>query len=388
MDAMRRLAIGLALIGAAALPATARAEEELVVVQANVGNVNVAGCSEQVYKLCLRPVEQRARQAFADLKPDVVAFQEILPDDLCQRAPSRNPNNLCSGPLQPRSQVERLLGSAQRHRCDDRFGWDCIAVGGKARLGRITTRPIVAPCTDTGFTLPVGYFRIRGWPVTVSAAHPDSTRVDCRTAQLRDFFEKGLPDRGPAIVMGDFNLDPYRENDASVQYWKTQVPARFRYASSDILTLLPVLIQLDPSGQAPDVSDQLTLPPPFGQRTIDHVLIRDGVSGTCQVRRVDGGGGMDHRAQVCRLRLNDEVTPERTLTKRGCRVRAELDPTPPWLRGIYFRTGSRTFVDRKAPYELPRRGDEKRASIRVAARALLPNGRGPRLLRTFKPCAR
>ena len=46
----------------------------------------------------------------------------------------------------------------------------------------------------------------------------------------------------------------------------------------------------------------LAFPKPFSGRTLDLVLTR-GLRGSCAVRRVDGGGGMDHRAQVCRLRV-------------------------------------------------------------------------------------
>lgn len=372
---------------AAACAAPAAGAEEIVAVQANVGNINVSGCSDQVYKLCLRPVERRSAAAFAELKPDVVSFQEILPPDLCERAPSSNPNNLCSSPLNPPSQVERLLGAGFRHRCDNRFGWDCIAVRRSvAALGRVATRPVLPSCSDTGFTLPVGYMRIRGWPVTVSAAHPDSSRPACRADQLRDFFEGALPDRGPALLMGDFNMDPYREDDASVRYWKTQVPARFEYASGDAFSALPGPSQSDPTGEAIDGSDAATLPPPFGMRTIDHVLVRDGLSGRCKVQRVDGGGGMDHRAQVCRIEVSPAVTPRLALAARGCSVRATLAPQPGWVRGMHFRTGRRTFLDRSVPYELPRVGGERRHSVRVAARAVLPNGRGPRVVRSFGRC--
>ena len=373
------------LVAAAALPTGARAEE-LLVVQANVGNVNVSACLSQVFKLCQRPVERRATAAFAELRPDLVAFQEILPPDLCQRAPSSNPNNLCSGPLDPPSQVVRLLGPGYAQRCDNRFGWDCLALrSDRAALGRVFTRPVLEACSDTGFTLNVGYLRIRGWPVTITDAHPDSSQVNCRAEQLRDFFERALPARGPAIVLGDFNLDPYREDDASVRYWKTQVPARFRYASTDAFTLLPGPSQLEPTGEALDAGGA-TSPPPLGMRTIDHVLVRDGVSGSCEVRRVDGGGGMDHRAQVCRIELGAAVTPRLRLSTRGCSVRATLTPTPPWLVGVHFRTGPRAFLDRRPPYELPRVGGERAHAVRVAARAVLPNGRGPRALRTVSRC--
>jgi len=68
-----------------------------------VGNVNVSGCRDQFFKLRLRPVEERGAAALRSLSPDLVGFQEILPAALCERAPSTNAKNLCSGPLDPPS---------------------------------------------------------------------------------------------------------------------------------------------------------------------------------------------------------------------------------------------------------------------------------------------
>ena len=374
-------AVALALL---ALPAGAGARE-LVVVQANVGNVNVSGCGDQVYKLCLKPVERRGAQALRAIDPDVVAFEEILPPKLCQTAPSTNPQNLCSGPLEPPSQVQRLLGDGHAFECDARFGWDCLAVrAGVGDLVGFETRPVQPACEDTGFTMSLATMRMRGWPITVTVAHPSSTDVECRTEQLRDFFESALPDAGPALVMGDFNLDPFRESDASVAYWKTQVPGRFRYASGEDFTLLPGPSQGDPTGETLDNGQSAG--PPLGERTIDHVVVR-GLSGTCRVERVDGGGGMDHRAQVCRIEVPRSATPAMRLVPRGCAVTAAFRPAPDHLRGVRFRVGRRASVDRRAPYRLALRGAERRRRTRVAVTPLLANGDGPRLKRTVRPCA-
>lgn len=347
----------------------------LTVVLANIGNVNVPGCADQSYKLCQRPVEQRAAKALRALRPDLAALVEVLPADLCKRAPSTNPDNLCSRPQDPPSQVERLLGRRARRVCDRRYGWDCLAVSQRVALERsLDTRPVPPSCEDDGFTVSVGTARVHGWPVAVAVAHPSSSDVPCRADQVRDLFADGLPRAGAAIVTGDFNLDPYREDDASVQAFKEGTRA-FRLASTDAFTSFPAgPSQLDPSGRTLDNGTALDPPGPFGQRSIDHVLVRGGVRGACEVRRVDGGGGMDHRAQVCRLRV---PTPRMRLRREGCRVRVRLSPVPAGLRAV--RIGG--VVDRTAPYAVRR----ARGGV-VAVRALLANGRGPLLRKRVGRC--
>jgi endonuclease/exonuclease/phosphatase family metal-dependent hydrolase len=377
-------ALGVGLLAAGALAGAPAAEARVItVVQANVGNVNVPACNDQVFKLCLREVERRAGVVLRALRPDVVAFQEILPPALCAQRPSPNSANLCSGPLSPASQVQRLLGAGYAHGCDDRFGWDCIAVASRAgSLGRVHTRPVLSQCADRGFTLPLATVRVDGWPVTVTAAHPDSMNVPCRTAQLRDLFEGALPPAGAAIVMGDFNLDPYRESDESASYWRTQVPARFAYASGDALTSYPCTpSQVDTTGEVLDPGDSGPCAGPLASRTIDHVVVRGGVGGRCSVHRIDGGGGMDHRAQVCRLDLGPAATPAVGLTRAGvCTVAARLTPTPAALLGVRFRVRGRNRVDLRPPYTVSLRRlarTRKPQVTTVTATPLLANGEGP-----------
>jgi hypothetical protein len=87
-----RLAAAATLLAALALvPAAHAATGELRVVQVNVGNSNIPACNDQVFKLCLRPVERRGAASLQALKPDLVSFQEILPPAICAQAPSTNP---------------------------------------------------------------------------------------------------------------------------------------------------------------------------------------------------------------------------------------------------------------------------------------------------------
>lgn len=384
----------LLLAAAAVAPATARASTaapaELRVVLANVGNVNVPGCADQVFKLCLRPVEARAASALRALRPDLAGLIEVLPPDVCAQAPSSNPASLCAGPPpQPASQVARLLGADHPQACDDRFAWDCIAVapGGRVALRDWRTRPAVAACADDGFTLAHGTVRIAGWPVAVALAHPSSTDAACRAAALRDLFA-ALPAHGPALVLGDLNLDPYREDDASVAVWREQVPGRFVPLSSDAPTSFPgAPSQLDPTGTLLDGQVRVDAGP-LTPRAIDHVLARGGLAGACSVARVDGGGGMDHRAQVCRVLVGPAVTPGVVVRRRGrsCTLRASVVPAPSaGLVGVRLTLGGRTVVDRRAPFSVRQRAG-RGAPRRLVVTPLTAMGDGPRLARRLRPC--
>jgi endonuclease/exonuclease/phosphatase family metal-dependent hydrolase len=379
------LILCLSLLAATASAADAR---ELVVVQANVGNVNL-NCNDQVFKLCLRPVEQRAAAALRELSPDVVAFQEILPVDpfdLCAEAPSPNPANLCAAPRATGLQATRLLGPGYRVACDTRFGWECLAVkeGVLDVAGSLATRPVLPACEDRGFTLNSATIRVEGWPVTVTVGHPDSRDAECRRDQVRDLFEGAVPAEVPTLVMGDWNLDPFREDDVSVEYWNASVASRFAYASTQELTFFPLApSQLDPTGEVRDPEPAN----PGGARTIDLVLAAGGVGGTCRVQRIDGGGGMDHRAQVCRVSTDASVTPALRIARRGCTLSAGFTPEPPHLRGVRFQAGQRTVVDRRAPFRLRLVGAERGRRVPLTTTALLANGEGPPLSRSLPACA-
>jgi hypothetical protein len=295
-------ALVLGVLGAV-VPAGQSLARPIVAVQANVGNINIGGCRVQVYKLCLRPVERRAAAALRALHPDVVGFEEILPPATCREHPATAPTNLCSGPLRPRSQVTRLLGRGYRASCSTRFGYECLAVrrGAGLRVTRLRTLPRLGDC-DAGFTVDRATLRMQGRRVALLVAHPDSMDVGCRTRQLRRAFAT-LPRSGPVLALGDWNLDPYREHDASVRLFsRARRRLGLRLATGRRLSLLPGSSMSDATGRALDVPGPSPYAPPYGNRTVDHVLVR-GYAGRCRVRRIDGGGGMDHRAQVCHLRL-------------------------------------------------------------------------------------
>ena len=266
------------------LAAAVVAAASLTVVQANVGNINGA-CAEQRFKLCQAPVEARAAKALQAIEPDVVAFEEILPDT---------------------NQPAELLGPGYAIQCDSRFGWDCLAVrkaSGVTISKRLKTRKVLEGCTDTGFTLNRATLRYRKHDIAVAVAHPDSDSKSstCRAAQLKDLFST-FTKRGRVLALGDWNLDPYREQDASVTAFKTaSTYLGLHLATGKAYSLEAGTSMTSATGEDLD-SGPSPFPYPFVDRTLDHVLTRK-VPGTCAVQRIDGGGGMDHRAQVCRLRL-------------------------------------------------------------------------------------
>lgn len=255
------------------------------VVQTNVGNINAAGCAAEKYKLCQAPVEARATKALRALKADVVGFQELLPD---------------------RKQAAKLLGKGFRVSCDARYGWDCLAVrrsSGLKLVKAIRTRPVFGDCDD-GFTTNTGRLSYKKTKIAVILAHPDSSQEDvaCRTDQVRDVF-KQMPAKGKILAIGDWNLDPYREDDASVDAFDAaRERLNLRLATGRAFSVLPGISQTDPTGNRLDSGPSPFAGTSLSDRTIDHVLTR-GFKGSCKLKRVDGGGGMDHRAQVCKLRL-------------------------------------------------------------------------------------
>ncbi len=265
------------------MPAAALAATALTIVSANVGNINGA-CADAKFKLCQPAVEARAADAIQAIRPDVIGLIEVLPDG---------------------RQAERLVGAGYAISCDERFGWDCLAVrkgSGVRVVKRLQTRRALGDC-DPGFTLNTGVLRYRHKRIALVLAHPDSSTTDptCRRDQVSDVFAR-VATSGRVLALGDWNLDPYREKDASVTAFKAaRTYLGLRLASGKAFTLMAGSSMTDPTGERLD-DGTTTIPYPFSERTIDHVLTRR-LGGSCRVRRVDGGGGMDHRAQVCKLRV-------------------------------------------------------------------------------------
>ena len=295
----------------------------ITAVLANVGNVS-PHCERHWNKLCLRAVEDRVAASLALIDPDVVALIELLPPELCGRAPTISPFQVCSGPQDP-PQVMRLLAHDDYDVvCGDRFAWDCLAV--RSSIGTIAgcpggycggtapTLPAIAGCRH-GFQNVLVDVELRGVPLTVGVAHPNAHRADCRARELADLFG-AVPQDGEVLLLGDFNLDPHRMADRSTAVWHAHVgdDRRFGYRSGiaehdpPYGTVFPVeSAAFDPTGLLPSWQTRRGAQ----GRTIDHVVATSRVPATCTTLgtapgtdRIDGvAGGLDHRAIACAVGL-------------------------------------------------------------------------------------
>lgn len=318
----------------------------------NVGNVS-PHCAEQAFSLCLVPLEERVAAGLAALDPDVVALIEVLPPGLCDGLTPINPFNSCALEADGVPQVQRLLAHDDYEVvCGDRNAWDCLAV--RASLGTITgcdggycggvaaSFPVPDGCDD-GFETFVVDATLAGLPMTVGVGHPDSMEVDCRAdsvAQLFDAFADDVRSERTGLILGDLNLDPYRERDASVELWDAATaddgPLRIRSGIAEhdppLFTLLPLeSAQLDPTGSLPATIETGDL---LLARTIDHVLTTRELDGDCvtlgeaeDTERIEGpAGGLDHRAVACELRTVPQLGPPPSVDDHGPPDAATADP--------------------------------------------------------------
>jgi endonuclease/exonuclease/phosphatase family metal-dependent hydrolase len=272
------------------------------VLSANVGNLDLR-CLPYYMKLCRGDVESRISKNIQELQPDVVAIQETLPDWMCDSWPVAVPGSICTTQAEE-PQIRRLLGPDYTIVCEARNGFECIAVHVDA--GQILGCESGELCeTDRldrqgegcrwNVAIMAATVRVRGQTFDVVNAHPERRSAACRLASIRQIFENtGEPDslvrEEKVLVLGDLNLDPWREDDVSSRYWRAQVgrAAGSEYAyHSEIAEHQPPYPTLRYLSYA---------------RTYDHV-VSNFLNGTTQVlgespgtARLDGGHGMDHRA--------------------------------------------------------------------------------------------
>lgn len=273
------------------------------VMTANVGNSDL-GCFRYNWKLCRKDVETRLAANIQTIQPDIITLQEVLPPWLCEETAENDPDKVCFD-AQEVPQARRLLGPDYSIVCDQRLQYECIAV--HRRAGEIIGCPPGGYCSiartvevgldcDSGFSISAVSIRLwDGKQLDVVNVHPPSFSDRCRVESLRAAFY-GSSDAGPIIeqervlVMGDFNMDPWRSRNDSKQTWEKIFTAGwagrpFRYHSGSA--------EIDPP--------RYTLV--FGiRRTLDLVL-SNFADGVCQVlgespgtSRLDGGRGNDHRA--------------------------------------------------------------------------------------------
>lgn len=283
------------------------------VLSANVGNLSL-GCRKYLNNLCYKEVEQRIADNIQTLKPGIVTLQEVLAPWQCQTVNETNKKRVCYE-KQEVAQVRRLLGPDYTVVCDTRNQFECVGV--RMDLGIIDdcktgelcfsarTAPALPDC-DPGFTVSAVTVRFfDGLIFDLVNLHPQSTNDKCRAQMLAQIFASGedfspLLREEKVLLMGDFNMDPWRDEDKSVQTWQEIFRAGWggyplRYHNAGIET------------GNPDFTAFIL----WRKRTYDFIVSNFAV-GTCVVLgessdtpRLDGGHGMDHRALYGMLKTED-----------------------------------------------------------------------------------
>ena len=278
------------------------AGDGFTVLTANVGNLDPR-CLPYYMKLCRGDVEARIAKSIQELHPDVVAIQETLPHWMCESWPVIIPGSTCTAqPDVP--QIRRLLGPDYTIVCEARNGFECIAVRVDAGdfLGCDSGELCETDRMDRqgdgcrwNVAIMAATVRVKGQVFDVVNAHPESRSAACRLVSIRQIFENtGQPNslvrEEQVLLLGDFNMDPWREDDVSSRYWRKMVG---RSAGSEYAYH---------SGIAEQQPPYPTLRYLSYVRTYDHV-VSNFLNGTTQVlgespgtARLDGGKGMDHRA--------------------------------------------------------------------------------------------
>jgi endonuclease/exonuclease/phosphatase family metal-dependent hydrolase len=275
------------------------------VLSANVGNT-APWCWQYIVKLCRKDVEDRVAENLQVLRPDLVALQETLPPWMCEEARFAFPGSVCAG-SPTEHQARRLLGSDYTIVCDSRNGFECIAVhtgageilgvekGAFAETDRIEGTDAHPKGCRGSVSIMAATVRIKGHVFDVVNGHAENRDPDCRLASIRQIFEgndraDSLVREQDVLIMGDFNLDPWQEDDSSSRYWRQHVG--LERASSFVYH----------SGPAECQPPRPTMRYPFLARTYDHVA-SNFLSGVTRVlgespgtTRLDGGRGTDHRA--------------------------------------------------------------------------------------------
>jgi endonuclease/exonuclease/phosphatase family metal-dependent hydrolase len=274
------------------------------VLTANVGNLKL-GCRKYLNNLCIKEVEHAIATNIQELKPDVITLQEVLAPWQCGETKERNKKKVCYDE-QIIPQARRLVGNDYSIICDNRRQFTCIAI--KESFGKILdcekgdicnsarTGKNLSSC-DNGFTVSAATIKLNnGFTFDIVNAHLQSTDAECRVRMIKQIFygyetQKPLVTEDFVLIMGDLNLDPWRDQDVSVEIWKDTIRrgwmGRNFYYHSGIVEKTP-----------PHFTTKFFI----WRKTFD-LIVSNFAEGTCVVLgetpgtlRIDGGSGMDHRA--------------------------------------------------------------------------------------------
>lgn len=327
------------------------------VLQANVGN-SALGCEGANWKLCYQTTENNIRDRIAQLAPDVVFLQEVLPDKICRAGAAGSSDKVCynysTRTDRARDQVRRLLPSGTYTTvCEGNDSWDCTGVrhsmfavlndgGGRScAAGKFCVKTAAgspsscgttaanrdAGCTnyipvsnnssyDAGFHIFYVDVSQHGHTIRLINGHPQSggrgsgSKETARRDQVAQALGTWAPGRAYGLLGGDMNLDPYRENnDVSVIKWREYVD---NYNSSGTRTINRTFWYhngVAEGGASGTWWPKDTLHVVFsGDNSIDHVISKF-MYGWCRTMnstdsaspnyRLDKGSGMDHSAIWC-----------------------------------------------------------------------------------------
>jgi hypothetical protein len=304
---------------------------DFTVLTYNVGNPDSA---DEFYPLRLQSqaYEDHMAGVIQELAPDVVFLQEVLSAKTCEAFTEADSSKTCyEWATRPRP-AQRLLGPDYSIVCDARDHVECVGVrtgfglidgveeGGYVEDGAETPALPLPPCVwaddectddlcDEESTVSAITVTTAAGPLRVVHMHPMaqvSSAISgdpCRADQLRQVFEGAvlgaeppLVDGAPrAIVAGDWNL-------GLEVYW-----ARTMFGSSDAADVFDQYIDCpvgcsftdrDPrdgggarystTSAVWDFLDDLGLPV-----AIDHVVVSEGLDGSCAVRDDSGDPGRE-----------------------------------------------------------------------------------------------
>ncbi len=278
-------------------------QDQFSVMTANIGNSDLR-CYPSKWKLCQLDVEQRLTENLQQVQPDMIALQEVFASYQCQDIQDPADWHVCSIAQDP-PQARRLLGDEYSIVCEPNSQFECIAVhrdageivgcpvGGYCDNART---PVPLPGCDAGFSISAVTVRlVNGAVFDVVNIHPASFSESCRAdllqrALLGDETSPSIIQEEKVLIMGDFNMDPWRGQDRSTEVWTNFFEQGWAG--------MPLAYH---SGIAEKDPPYYTLHF-FVKRTLD-LVVSNFAEGVCQVwgetpgtARLDGGVGNDHRA--------------------------------------------------------------------------------------------
>ena len=128
---------------------------QLSVLSANVGNLDLR-CRKYLNKPCFVEVEEKIAANIANLKPAIIALQEVMTLSQCQKANETDPKKVCFEYDKKKyiEQARRLVGPDYTIVCEPRNGYECIAL--RTDVGTIEDCPTEVehlPCRGVEPTL-------------------------------------------------------------------------------------------------------------------------------------------------------------------------------------------------------------------------------------------